>query len=983
MIKNLGTSALTVNSITLPNADFSISQSSFTIEPLSEKTVTLVYTPSSPTPVNGQISIASNDPNSPSIITVKSNPIHAPKLRWNTVSSINIVVNQGDSVQQDVSFSNTGLGTLDWFSSYSTQTPLDKLLENKSSNYTNAYRHKTLGDSIFYRDDFTEVGGMIWHKGKIIAATYDYGELAKAEKGCKGCGPSLYNVISYDVSSGERDTLFTVNYYAQSMATDGKSLWIGDVSNYRVHEYDFNGNEKSSFEMPDYYPFTWTGEHFIFYAEIYTEYVKTAEKKRDKGCKGCGYYEYGFIQYTKGGTPVDTILTDWDDDLAQLQWMDGFSTGKLMALYNYPPGNDKQAIGQYGYSMIQFEFMNDSLLVLDTIDLPDYGNSYIGLAHDGDKFIVSDWNGNIYGFDDGFWLNSNPAHGMLSASGTQTVTLFANSKGLAPGDYQLDYNISYFHPTEEKFSLPLTMKVIGDTEGNDPPSLFLPNMYFDEDNTIANFDLKKHMADPDHNISQLTLSAPQILNMTANKTDIENGWHYKIGTTDLTITVNASKIMTVSATGDSSGVFTVRFTVTDPLAASASQDITITVNPVDDPTQVVHPLSNISLNTYQQTIEIGLDSVFLDIDDIININLIGNTNPSLVGASLSANTLTLTPVAGVQGSSTITIRGNSVDDVFTFTVNDQTAPILNMAVHHSSESGFARFVKLFIQTNEVLTSSPALTIDGGAVTTAVQDATNKVYSASYEVEDFGNHVFKVELEDMYNNMSSDSINLNIQLAKVNENSRFSIDEQVTLNFMPGSFKNDALVMSEAKAIDKHAKTSVQYLSDAYEIKASQKLSASFNWEYAISNTGLDFREKRKIGLYKLNANNEWEYYSGIGSGDRLIAKVSDFGTYVVIYDKEAIAIPQEYKLHQNYPNPFNPTTTIAFDLVESSQVYVYIYNVLGQRVRTLVNGILEAGFKELVWDGRNENGSQLASGVYFYQIITPQFKSAKKMVLMK
>ena len=370
--------------------------------------------------------------------------------------------------------------------------------------------------------------------------------------------------------------------------------------------------------------------HFIFYSEIYFDYVKSKSSKADKECKGCGYYEYGFIRYTKDGTPVDTILTDWDDDLAQLQWMDGFSTGKLMALYNYPPGYDKQAIGDYGYSMIQFEFMNDSLLVLDTIDLPDYGNSYIGLAHDGDQFIVSDWNGNIYGFDDGFWLNSNPAHGMLAASGTQTVTLFANSKGLAPGDYHLDYNISYFHPTEEKYSLPLTMKVIGNTGGNDPPTIFLPNMYFDEDNTIANFDLKKHIVDPDHNISQLTLSAPQILNATANKTDIENGWNYKIGTKDLTITVNASKIMTVSATGDSSGVFTVRFTVTDPLAASASQDITITVNPVDDPIQVVHPLSDISLTTYQSQLVINLDSVFLDVDDPVTINISNNSNPNLM-----------------------------------------------------------------------------------------------------------------------------------------------------------------------------------------------------------------------------------------------------------------------------------------------------------------------------------------------------------------
>jgi len=88
--------------------------------------------------------------------------------------------------------------------------------------------------------------------------------------------------------------------------------------------------------------------------------------------------------------------------------------------------------------------------------------------------------------------------------------------------------------------------------------------------------------------------------------------------------------------------------------------------------------------------------------------------------------------------------------------------------------------------------------------------------------------------------------------------------------------------------------------------------------------------------------------------------------------------PQTYALHQNYPNPFNPVTNIRFDLRQSGHVNLAIYNVLGQKVATLVDRNLEAGNHTVTF-----NGSSLASGVYFYRIEAGQFSDMKKMVLMK
>ncbi|RJQ64787.1 MAG: T9SS C-terminal target domain-containing protein [Stygiobacter sp.] len=94
-------------------------------------------------------------------------------------------------------------------------------------------------------------------------------------------------------------------------------------------------------------------------------------------------------------------------------------------------------------------------------------------------------------------------------------------------------------------------------------------------------------------------------------------------------------------------------------------------------------------------------------------------------------------------------------------------------------------------------------------------------------------------------------------------------------------------------------------------------------------------------------------------------------------------IPTEFALSQNYPNPFNPTTTIKFSVAQDAKVNLVVYDMLGQRVRTLVDGIQEAGFYTVRWDGSNDFGSKVASGIYIYRLQAGSFVSTMKMNLMK
>jgi hypothetical protein len=93
--------------------------------------------------------------------------------------------------------------------------------------------------------------------------------------------------------------------------------------------------------------------------------------------------------------------------------------------------------------------------------------------------------------------------------------------------------------------------------------------------------------------------------------------------------------------------------------------------------------------------------------------------------------------------------------------------------------------------------------------------------------------------------------------------------------------------------------------------------------------------------------------------------------------------PKAYKLAQNFPNPFNPTTSIKFDMKDKGMVTLKVYNVAGQLVRTLVNGTKDAGSYAITWDGKNDRGSAVASGIYFYKMETKDFSQTKKMVMLR
>ena len=100
-------------------------------------------------------------------------------------------------------------------------------------------------------------------------------------------------------------------------------------------------------------------------------------------------------------------------------------------------------------------------------------------------------------------------------------------------------------------------------------------------------------------------------------------------------------------------------------------------------------------------------------------------------------------------------------------------------------------------------------------------------------------------------------------------------------------------------------------------------------------------------------------------------------------DDDDPLLPVNVELAQNYPNPFNPVTTISFSTTATTRTTLEIFNLLGQKVKLLFDGNIDAGTISVSWDGCDHNGHEVASGIYFYRLITGNTQQVRKMILLR
>jgi hypothetical protein len=192
------------------------------------------------------------------------------------------------------------------------------------------------------------------------------------------------------------------------------------------------------------------------------------------------------------------------------------------------------------------------------------------------------------------------------------------------------------------------------------------------------------------------------------------------------------------------------------------------------------------------------------------------------------------------------------------------------------------------------------------------------------------------------------------------------------------------------------------MSTKYCVDARAKLEDGAIWDFEIrtnikGNVSLGFKGIEKVPaefevwfvdqsnkqLYNLREQNIFEVNVSTKNARRLMLAVGKT-EFINQNLNDYKMIPTEFSLDQNYPNPFNPTTTIRYGLPKDVNVHLKVYNLLGQEVTTLMNNVaMKAGYHTIEWDGLNNHGDTVASGLYIYHIQAGNFSSVKKMILVR
>lgn len=360
------------------------------------------------------------------------------------------------------------------------------------------------------------------------------------------------------------------------------------------------------------------------------------------------------------------------------------------------------------------------------------------------------------------------------------------------------------------------------------------------------------------------------------------------------------------------------------------------------------------------------------------------------------------PMENLQLSDGTSLRGWNMMMRATFAYTDTTRPTL--VVGFFQNPIFSERLDVFVASQSKLNKSNlsgTLTQGSNVVNLVFQPVPNsndKVFvDNNITLSSSGTIEIRVRGTTKYGFIYSDTAyTFNVQfLQSVSGGYIASTDGKMEVQFPRNSLKGDAYIIAFAGNSD---------VTNAEIDKINSKLSQI----YTVSPVGYELTNPAILKIYldpmKISSipideltiaywdGTKWVGLNSIVSstGEFITAEINKLGHFIVTRKSEVtmvetpkVEIPQKFELYQNYPNPFNPSTSISFDLAEDVFVTLKIYNILGQEIRTLVNDFKPAGKYTVVWDGKDNNGNAVGSGIYLYKINAGKFTKTMKMVLAK
>jgi subtilisin family serine protease len=320
----------------------------------------------------------------------------------------------------------------------------------------------------------------------------------------------------------------------------------------------------------------------------------------------------------------------------------------------------------------------------------------------------------------------------------------------------------------------------------------------------------------------------------------------------------------------------------------------------------------------------------------------------------------------------------AVDRIFT---GDLEAPDVTIGILRNSVLG--DYLDLYFIASEALIGPPTVDVSGDAIT--LQQITTSegiIYVGDYNLSASGSHTITAVAEDLFGNQATVTRTFSAALIASRTGGELSsADGLVHLTFGVGSIREDGyrivtsmegeafqvVPLGSRSGVFRTAVDAEDGLSPPYVfLPEGERLDRPARLVFAFDPAQLDGVTADGLAVHRWE-NGRWVYLESYvdGRNGHVEATVDRLGIYRLQEADAATAFPAvRTALEPNYPNPFNGSTQVRFTLAQSSEVELFVLNVRGQRVRTLLNGMQSGGGHVVGWDGRGEAGGRLSSGVY-------------------
>ena len=487
----------------------------------------------------------------------------------------------------------------------------------------------------------------------------------------------------------------------------------------------------------------------------------------------------------------------------------------------------------------------------------------------------------------------------------------------------------------------------GETDGDSAAFTLLP---VNDPPVVADDSLT--VAEDDSGSINVLLNDSDVEGDTIRVTAVTQGTHGTVSLLD-------DSTVSYKPQADYNGEDSFTYTVTDDEDASSTATVFVTVNPVNDKPQAV----NDSCRTAQAT-AVNIDVILNDIDidgDTLAVNAVMSAQHGTTSI-VSDTTVRYSPETGFFGADSfdyIISDGHGENDtarVFV-TVNDPPT-----AANDSASTNEDNAVTIDLLQNDSDTESDSIWVSSVQTPAngSVVDNNNGTVEYTPDADFFGTDSFSYVLEDSVGGTDTGMVYVKIQ--SINDPPEIvDLPQQMTLGIMDSTKLDMTKYESDVDTPD-------SLLVWTFE----QSDPAAISYDYNPDTDTLTIYSSDIIGEFYLFCTLTDD--SNATDKDTITITVEDLSGITEVMN----TVPEEFTLLQNYPNPFNPQTTIVFGLPKASPVKIEVFNIMGQKITTLVDGFLSAGYHQVQFDA-----SIYASGIYLYRIQAGKYRQIKRMLLMK